>query len=160
MTSRKMSKEDICNQEGPKDGTLMLLPPALDWPGGRDLCRRFLITRLPQLVHLISRFGGRLHIDSNKHSVEHRSYAMIAYGEDTRPERCKRPWLGASDIEEEGVWRDSETNDILNIDDYWGPGQPNGERIQNCAGIWEYVRDMKVFYIYILTSYHIGWFWT
>ena len=94
-----------------------------------------------KVMKVYCRFGGRLHIDSSKHSVEHRSYAMIAYGEDTRPERCKRPWLGASDIEEEGVWRDSETNEILDIGDYWGPGQPNGVRIQNCAGIWEYVGE-------------------
>ena len=90
------------------------------------------------------RFGGRLHIDSTKDSVASRSFAMVAHGENIRPERCKRPWLGATDIEEEGVWRDSETNEILDLSEYWSPGQPNGVRIQNCAGIWELVRQIVV----------------
>ena len=55
-----------------------------------------------------------------------------------RPDRCTRVWLGATDFQEEGVWRDSETNEILNLNSFWGPGQPNGVRIQNCAGIWEF----------------------
>ena len=77
---------------------------------------------------------------------------MVKYGETVaRPERCERVWLGASDFKEEvrtfstskcpilvkGVWRDSETDEILDIANFWGPGQPNGVRIQNCAGIWE-----------------------
>ena len=40
VTSNMMSKEDICSPDGPKDGTLMLLPSANSWHGGRDLCRR------------------------------------------------------------------------------------------------------------------------
>lgn len=64
---------------------------------------------------------------------------MVEAGELMRPERCHRVWLGASDVEEEGVWRDSETGDILDIEEFWGPGQPNGVRVQNCAGIWELV---------------------
>ena len=53
-------------------------------------------------------------------------------------------WLGASDVEEEGVWRDSETGDKLDIEEFWGPGQPNGVRVQNCAGIWELVRKRLI----------------
>ena len=88
---------------------------------------------------MLIRFGGRLHIDSTEDSVESRSYAMVVHGEDVRPDRCKRVWLGATDFQEEGIWRDSETNEVLDLGEYWGPGQPNGVRIQNCAGIWEYV---------------------
>ena len=84
-----------------------------------------------------------------------KSFAMVEAGELARPERCKRVWLGSTDLEREvassllatihpiipqGVWRDSETNEVLDISAFWGPGQPNGVRIQNCAGIWETVR--------------------
>lgn len=84
-----------------------------------------------------------------------KSFAMVEAGELARPERCKRVWLGSTDLEREvassllatihpiipqGVWRDSETNEVLDISALWGPGQPNGVRIQNCAGIWETVR--------------------
>ena len=72
-------------------------------------------------------------------SVRRRSFPLVEAGELIRPERCHRVWLGASDVEEEGVWRDSETRDILDIEEFWGPGQPNGVRVQNCAGIWELV---------------------
>ena len=70
---------------------------------------------------------------------------MVEHGEDVRPERCKRPWLGATDFEDEGVWRDSETDEILDLSEYWSPGQPNGVRIQNCVGIWEYVSNLAYF---------------
>ena len=62
---------------------------------------------------------------------------MVEAGELLRPQRCSRVWLGANDILEEGTWRDSESGEVLDIARYWGPGQPNGVRIQNCAGIWE-----------------------
>ena len=78
-------------------------------------------------------------MDSSAKSVETRSYLMVAHGETVRPDRCTRVWLGASDIQEERIWRDSETDEILNIESFWCPGQPNGVRIQNCAGIWELV---------------------
>ena len=81
------------------------------------------------------RFGGRLHIDTSKYSVEHRTYALIAYGENTRPERCARVWLGASDVKEEGVWRDAETNEILDISAFWHVGQPNGVRLYKINNI-------------------------
>ena len=62
---------------------------------------------------------------------------MVEAGELLRPPRCSRVWLGANDILEEGTWRDSESGEVLDIARYWSPGQPNGVRIQNCAGIWE-----------------------
>ena len=98
--------------------------------------------RRVQLV--LCRFGGRLHIDSSAESVETRSYPMVAHGETVRPGRCARVWLGATDVQQESIWRDSETNEILNINVFWGPGQPNGIRIQNCAGIWELVSQLLV----------------
>ena len=47
--------------------------------------------------------------------------------------------MGASDIETEKVWLDSETGeDVTSIlAQMWAVGQPNGERVQNCASIWE-----------------------
>ena len=41
-------------------------------------------------------------------------------------------------MEEEGVWRDSETGEVLDISPMWTEGQPNGVRLQNCASIWEF----------------------
>ena len=99
----------------------MIFPPRISWWAGRDLCRRF---------------GGRLHIDDSGSAVEE-TFAMVEAGEVLRPLRCRRVWLGASDILEEGSWRDSESGEVLDISRFWGPGQPNGVRIQNCAGIWE-----------------------
>ena len=91
------------------------------------------------LNQYLRRFGGRLHVDGNTLSVRKRSFPLVEAGELLKPERCHRVWLGASAVEEEGVWRDSETRDILDIRELWGPGQPNGVRVQNCAGIWELV---------------------
>ena len=102
----------------------MLMPTLLNWFKARDLCRRF---------------SGRLHIDDSAESVRTRSFPLVEKGETLRPQRCWRVWLGATDLEEEGVWRDSETNEVLDIGSFWGPGQPNGVRVQNCAGIWELV---------------------
>ena len=65
-------------------------------------------------------------------------------GEENFPDRCKRVWLGATDLEEEGIWRDSETDEVLDLSSLWNAGQPTGVRIQNCAGIWELV-SIKVF---------------
>ena len=49
-------------------------------------------------------------------------------------------WLGASDEDKEGVWKDSETGEVLDISELWAEAQPNGELVQNCAGIWELVK--------------------
>ena len=101
----------------------MLVPSKLTWPQSVDFCRQI---------------GGRLHIDDTAESVE-RSFALVEKGEKSFGSRCERVWLGASDVQEEGTWRDSETHQILNITDFWNEGQPNGVRIQNCAGIYELV---------------------
>ena len=71
----------------------------MSWWNGRDLCRRF---------------GGRLHIDASGQSVEE-TFAMVKAGELLRSKRCARVWLGASDILEEGTWRDSATGEVLDI---------------------------------------------
>ena len=92
-----------------------------------------------KITNITRRFGGRLHVDNTAMSVSRRSFPLVEAGELMRPERCHRVWLGASDVEEEGVWRDSETRETLDIEQFWGPGQPNGVRVQNCAGIWELV---------------------
>lgn len=119
-----MDKRTICSRDGSAEGIVMLFPSRLDWYDSGNLCRRF---------------GGRLHIDSSPESVRTRSFPLVEYGEMLRPTRCARVWIGASDVEEEGVWRDSETSEVLDLSQLWGPGQPNGVRVQNCAGIWELV---------------------
>ena len=123
VTKTTMDKRTICSKEGFKDEIMMLLPSNVNWFQAVDMCRKF---------------DGRLHIDTTPESVLN-SFSYVEKGERTNPARCARVWLGASDIQEEGVWRDSETNEVLNIQDFWNAGQPNGVRIQNCAGIWEFV---------------------
>ena len=119
-----ISKEEICGTGGSSKDILMLMPSQVNWHEAKEACRRF---------------GGRLHIDRSEESVKERSFSLIAKGETESPERCIRVWLGASDIKEEGVWRDSETDEVLDISEFWVDGQPNGVRVQNCAGIWELV---------------------
>ena len=121
-----MSKEEICSSGGASQDILMLMPSEVSWPEAREACRRF---------------GGRLHIDRSEESVRTRTFPLITKGEREFPGRCTRVWLGASDIQEEGVWRDSETDEVLDISKFWVDGQPNGVRVQNCAGIWELVRS-------------------
>ena len=119
----------------------MHFPSRLNWYESRSMCRRF---------------GGRLHIDKDPDSIISRSYPMVEFGEKLRPSRCDRVWLGASDEQEEGVWRDSETDEILDITPFWVAGQPNGVRVQNCAGIWELViHKALTFNIYL--AFRIGW---
>ena len=97
----------------------MIFPPHMSWFSGRDLCRRF---------------GGRLNSGTSDQSVKD-THAIIEAGELFRQQRCSRVWLGASDIVEEGIWRDSATGEVLDIARFWSPGQPNGMQIQNCLGI-------------------------
>ena len=122
-----MDKTTICSTEGSIEGMRKLLPSNVNWFQAVDMCRQL---------------DGRLHIDTTPESVL-TSYSIVENGERINPDRCARVWLGASDIQEEGVWRDSETNEVLNIQDFWNAGQPNGVRIQNCAGIWELVQEIK-----------------
>ena len=79
-------------------------------------------------------------MDENAFSAKERSIAMVEKGETVTPSRCVRVWLGASDSLDEGIWRDSETNELVDMSELWTPGQPNGARLQNCASIWEFVR--------------------
>ena len=107
----------------------MHFPSRLNWYESGSMCRRF---------------GGRLHIDNDSESIVSRSYPLVEFGEKLSPSRCDRVWLGASDEQEEGVWRDSETDEILDISSFWVPGQPNGVMVQNCAGIWELVKIQTI----------------
>ena len=101
----------------------MLMPSEVQWQMAADACQRY---------------GGRLHIDTSAESVQQGTVPLIEKGETLSPDRCARVWLGASDIEEEGVWRHPD-GDILDLSKFWVKGQPNGVRVQNCAGIWEMV---------------------
>ena len=37
------------------------------------------------------------------------------------------------------MWRHAETGAVVDLASFWVAGQPNGVRVQNCAGIWELV---------------------
>merc|ERR1719500_2565257 len=122
-----MDLSEICANAGEasstseREGTRMIFPGENRWDEGRQLCHRF---------------GGRLHVDSSEEGVV-TSHAMVMIGEEVRPERCRRVWVGASDQQEEGAWRDANTGQVLDLSRFWAPGQPNGVRVQNCAGIFE-----------------------
>ena len=48
-------------------------------------------------------------------------------------------WIPFNDIQDEGVWRNSYTNQVEENPD-WGGKEPNGKRTENCALIvsnWE-----------------------
>ena len=139
-----MDKKEICSTTGSSEGILMIMPAEVNWYEARDLCRRF---------------RGRLHIDKTEDSVIKRTIPLIARMREYRYERCKRIWLGASDVEEEGIWKDSETNEVLDISRFWGPAQPNGLRVQNCAGIHKLVFNDFQVYLYFMTSILLGWIW-
>ena len=79
--------------------------------------------------------GGRLNLATSQ-GWFNKTYDMLINSEKNNPQRCLRTWMGASDEQEEGVWRDSESGKIVNISKFWYPGQPNGLRRQNCLGIW------------------------
>ena len=129
-------KEDVCSPSLPLAARRMLLPARLSWEGGRNLCRRCPTT--VTVLETSSRFGGRLQLDRSVEDVR-TTFAMISAGEILRPSRCERVWLGASDLQEEvgemvhgeeggatfsqGVWRDSETEEVVDMSRFWGPGQ-------------------------------------
>ena len=69
------------------------MPSEVQWQMAADACQRY---------------GGRLHIDTSAESVKQRTVPLIEKGETLSPDRCARVWLGASDIEEEGVWKHSD----------------------------------------------------
>ena len=46
-------------------------------------------------------------------------------------------WAGWDDITVEGVFADSNTGNSMSKDlQLWSPGEPNGERLENCATLW------------------------
>ena len=100
----------------------MVFPNHINWYQGVEICRRF---------------GGRMELNLNEKDLVEKSFALRIEVEKRNPDRCKRVWMAASDEETEKIWKDSETGEVVDIDRLWAPGQPNGERIQNCAGIWE-----------------------
>ena len=124
-----MDKYQVCTRDGFAEGLLMLMPPKLNWFKARDLCRRF---------------DGRLHIDNSHQSIVSKVMPLIANGESVNPDRCERIWLGASDKEEENVWRDSETNEVLDLSSFWAKFQPNGARVENCVGIFQTVIEKNL----------------
>ena len=123
MTKIQISKEEMCGNNDSSSEILMIMPSQVQWQKAAEACQRY---------------GGKLHVDKSEESVRNRTVPLIHKGERVGPDRCKRIWLGASDIEEEGVWRHPD-GEILDLSNIWNTGQPNGVRVQNCVGIWETV---------------------
>ena len=123
MTKIQISKGEMCGNNDSSSEILMIMPSQVQWQKAAEACQRY---------------GGKLHVDKSEESVRNRTVPLIHKGERVGPDRCKRIWLGASDIEEEGVWRHPD-GEILDLSKIWNTGQPNGVRVQNCAGIWETV---------------------
>ena len=112
-----MDKKNICSAEGSSDAILMLMPSQSTWIQAQEMCNRF---------------SGRLHIPSTLESVQQ---ALSIVERSERSGKCSKVWLGATDEEEEGVWRDYESNEVVDLSSFWKQGQPNGDKIQNCLGI-------------------------
>ncbi|KAJ8307680.1 hypothetical protein KUTeg_014761 [Tegillarca granosa] len=50
-------------------------------------------------------------------------------------------WLDGNDIKQEGKWIWSYNNEPINLA-FWGPGEPNGKRSENCLMILKYGADI------------------
>ena len=123
VTIVKLEKDEVCFSKSKDYSIIMQFPLSISWHKSSKFCKRL---------------GGRL----NYATVEkwfNKTMEIINYGENMFPNRCQRTWMGASDEQEEGIWRDSESGEIVNLSKFWYVGQPNGLRRQNCAGIWENV---------------------
>ena len=120
-----MDKKNICSKDGSSDGILMLMPAQSTWKQAKEMCHRL---------------NGRLQMASTQNSVQQ---ALSFVQRSERSGKCSKVWLGATDEQEEGVWRDSETDDVIDLSSFWKQGQPNGDRIQNCLGItvwfWDFI---------------------
>ena len=47
---------------------------------------------------------------------------------------CSYYWVGINDINEEGVWKSTKSENTVNYTN-WAPDEPNGLWFENCAGI-------------------------
>ena len=94
------------------------MPSEVQWQMAADACQRY---------------GGRLHIDTSAESVKQRTVPLIEKGETLSPDRCARVWLGASDIEEEGVWRHPD-GDILDLSKFWSRDNQMGSEFKIVQG--------------------------
>ena len=90
---------------------------------------------------MCKRFGGKLHFEENndiflEHDVEmFKAIRPFSYKNKPNPRCAKRLYVGADDEKEEGFWVLKETQEIVvNYEQYFQPGQPNGARKQNVAG--------------------------
>ena len=127
VTMVKLDKDEVCFSKSQDYSILMQFPLTITWFESNKFCRRL---------------GGRLHLATSQRRFN-KTLDMINNGENVNPKRCLRTWMGASDEQDEGNWRDSESGEIVDLSNFWYPGQPNGMRRQNCAGIWENVGNLK-----------------
>ena len=123
VTKVKLDKDEVCFSKSQDYSILMQFPLSITWSESNKFCRRL---------------GGRLNLATSQRWFN-KTLDMINNGEHVHPKRCLRTWMGASDDQEEGNWRDSESGEKVDLSNFWYLGQPNGMRRQNCAGIWENV---------------------
>ena len=90
---------------------------------------------------MCKRFGGKLHFEENnaiflEHDVEmFKAVRPFSYKNKPNPRCAKRLYVGADDEKKEGSWVVKETQEpVVNYEQYFQPGQPNGARKQNVAG--------------------------
>ena len=127
VTMVKLDKGEVCFSKSKDYSILMQFPLSISWHESSKFCKRL---------------GGRLNLATSQRSFN-KTLEMIKHGESMFPDRCQRVWMGANDEQKEGVWRDSESGDIVDLSEFWCEGQPNGLRRQNCAGIWDNVGNEK-----------------
>ena len=127
VTMVKLDKDEVCFSKSQDYSILMQFPLSITWSESSKFCRRL---------------GGRLNLATSQRWFN-KTLDMINNGEKVYPKRCLRTWMGASDEQEEGVWRDSESGEKVDLSNFWYLGQPNGMRRQNCAGIWENVGNFQ-----------------
>ena len=90
---------------------------------------------------LCKRFGGWFHFEKNEETFVERDVNMmkvvqaVSYKNKPNPRCAKRLFVGFDDEAMEGIWVVKESNKrLLNFQDFFQPGQPNGARKQNVAG--------------------------
>ena len=124
---------DVASESDPIGSKLMIFPEKETYFTAAAMCERF---------------GGLLHFELEKEGWEERIIPRTIQVKDMAirnktNSRCGwRIWVAVSDQEEEGQWKITGTNKIVeDYKKYFAPGQPNGIRNQNCGGLSTAIMD-------------------
>ena len=85
---------------------------------------------LPLAFALCEGLGGELPIPVDKQSLKDTHEAITALSTDENSQ-CRGFWVGATDEENEGFWRNLKDNRLRTP--YWRRSEPDGGEVQNCA---------------------------